>query len=568
MPQDPKPQGGKPQGRGRGRPRENRGGPPRGHRPRRQGFDNDRPARRGGTAVRGRYRVQQIPQGPSAQARRARERDKRGVASAVDDWWETAALVKTEDQAIENTRESLAMDEWWETAAQVKTEPAAAEQTSRDEKDNRDIPTSTDDWWERAAQVQNEEQTSQAVEKDMQDSPAADEWLESAAQTENDTVMAETAIKDESVLSETADKTLEVTEASAPDDTLPAVTKPEIVENKTSAETKTPPLEFDQQAAYKYDESTKLDIELDHLPEAELTPDDALSVTARAAPVETSDLEPSTKMAALLDCRDSQERSPLRRLPGEIRHKIYEYIFDTHRVEIVRARAKDPDRPKRIRYRLQHRQLPPRDPQTHAVPSSCGSRPAPFPPLPLSLVFTCKEMYRETLLFLYSTTQFVFSSTKAIHSFLRHTAPEAQGAIRHLELNHVMYNEPRLTAFRPFKGRSDMAWYLACHGMAHAFTSLRELHLDLTVGDWPVRLELGERWALPPLLFKGGGGLEYVDVTLRVKMFKEEKVRSVARQLEQALMKPEAWQRKEDERLAREKMAQALKARHVLVITV
>lgn len=45
-------------------------------------------------------------------------------------------------------------------------------------------------------------------------------------------------------------------------------------------------------------------------------------------------------------------------------------------------------------------------------------------------------------------------------------------------------------------------------------------------------------------------------------------MRSVARQLEQALMKPEAWQRKEDERLAREKMAQALKARHVLVITV
>ncbi|KAL2010096.1 hypothetical protein VTN00DRAFT_5903 [Thermoascus crustaceus] len=397
-----------------------------------------------------------------------------------------------------------------------------------------------DEWLELAVQVENEEQTARAVVDKQDFPPAMAEWLE-AAQVDGTPVAAE-------------NKALEV---EAKDTHLgnstPLTSSLENIPAEIIAQH-----EADQLSTYRY-LTAERDIDLHNLPDAELTPDDALEFTVLVRP---SKPEPLTGMARLLAGSRAQEHCRLLRLPGEIRDKVYEYIFETHRVEIVRAKVKDP---RRIRYRLQHRQLLPRDPVTHTVPSRGIS--FPLSPLALALVFTCKEIYRETLLFLYSTTQFVFTSSKTIRSFLEKTNPEAQGAIRHLELDHVMYNEPRLTAFRWCKDRSDMAWYLACHGMAYNFTSLRELHLNLAVWDWPIRLELGERWALPPLFFgRYHGKLEYADVKLSMGMFKKEKLENVARQLEKAMMTPEADQRKEDARVAKEKAGQ-LKAKHILTIT-
>jgi hypothetical protein len=134
--------------------------------------------------------------------------------------------------------------------------------------------------------------------------------------------------------------------------------------------------------------------------------------------------------------------------------------------------------------------------------------------------------------------------------FLKQTPLVAQNAIRHLELNYIGYNEPRLTEFRKFKCRSDMAWYLACSAMAQNFISLRVLHLNVTIWDWPLKLDLKERWAMPLLLFERKGGLDYVDVNLHMHMFNRDQLQKVAHQLEKALMKPKAFQVKDDRRLA------------------
>lgn len=256
-------------------------------------------------------------------------------------------------------------------------------------------------------------------------------------------------------------------------------------------------------------------------------------------------------LPAIVRSVPTRRHSPILRLPAELCLVIYEYLFDTHRVEILRLKDKDFDNPKRTRYRLYHRQIQPRDTNTQAAP--CRAARFSPSPLPLGLIFTCKKIYHETLLLLYANTQFIFNSTRAVTRFLRVTDKVAQSAIHHVELNHHMYNEPRLTEFRVYKHRSDFAWYLACEGMSDAFTSLRVLHINMTIRDWPIHLELDERWAYPLLAF-GRKNLDYADIKLHMVMFKEERLDAIARVIEKEIMKPIAYQIKDDERIAREMM--------------
>ncbi|KAJ9223336.1 hypothetical protein DTO169C6_4382 [Paecilomyces variotii] len=255
-------------------------------------------------------------------------------------------------------------------------------------------------------------------------------------------------------------------------------------------------------------------------------------------------IAPATQQTKAVD-RPIQQKTLLFRLPGELRTKIYEYIFGTYRVCIYRFRAPNTRSSKR-QYRLRHTCLPPYHPTIHDLIPRTKSTPS----IPSALVYTCREVYRETVLFLYSNTQFVFRSTKVINTFLRNTPIVAQNAIRHLELNYIGYNEPRLTEFRKFKIRSDLAWYLACSTMAQNFISLRVLHLHITIWDRPMKLDLKERWAIPLLEFARKGGLDHVDANLRMHMFNTDQLQEAARKLEKALMNPRTYQIKDDKRLA------------------
>lgn len=237
------------------------------------------------------------------------------------------------------------------------------------------------------------------------------------------------------------------------------------------------------------------------------------------------------------------------RLPVELRWEIYGYLFDTCRVEIFRRKSINPNKPKQSYYRLYHRQLPPRDTVTQVAPL-WSARFVPHP-LPTALLFICRRTHSDALAMLYSKTQFVFNSTRAAHRFLTTTNPVAQNTVRHVELNHHMYNEPRFTNFRLYKHRSDFAWYLACEGMSDRFPSLKVLHINMTIRDWPIHLELDERWTYPLMAF-GRKKLDYADVKLKMVMFDEERLDAVAREIEREMMKPTAYRIKEDERIARE----------------
>ncbi|KAJ0416643.1 hypothetical protein BJY00DRAFT_326164 [Aspergillus carlsbadensis] len=287
-------------------------------------------------------------------------------------------------------------------------------------------------------------------------------------------------------------------------------------------------------------------------------------------------------------------------LPPEIRNQIYSYLFLPLRVEIIRAK----DSQSRY-YRLYHNQLRTRDPETqHEMsrprysvsqvspstaslpkkPRTKGSgkgkpqaetnitakKPQRWPPQ-LALLFVSKQSAVDTVGLLYSCTQFVFESIKAISKFLDTISPLAKSAIKHVELLPRMYNEPRLSQFRPIKLRSDQNWFVVCERMAEAFTNLSVLHVNMTVFDAPIDLEVGEDWSLPLLVFSGrgnrkkgnGGGLRFVKVNLGYPHASEEKIRSVEAELEARLMDPVALQVREDEKLARE-MVGHIKASKVL----
>ncbi|PLN78313.1 hypothetical protein BDW42DRAFT_202228 [Aspergillus taichungensis] len=247
---------------------------------------------------------------------------------------------------------------------------------------------------------------------------------------------------------------------------------------------------------------------------------------------------------------DTPSPSSFQCLPAELRLKIYAYLFTIYRVEIIRRKSKKTEGTKKLYYRLYSKRLRPRVDKNQEKPGRWWIKS-----LPMTLIFTCRSIYLDTILLLYANTQFVFATTNAMTRFIKITPSDAQAAIRHVELKHIMYNEPRLTEFRIYKARSDMAFYLACEDMALAFKGLRVLHVDMRIYDWPIRLEIGELWSLPLLFFgrESGTGtdIDEASVRLRMVMFSDEALQIIARGLEERIMGPEKFQIREDERLAR-----------------
>ncbi|GKZ31820.1 hypothetical protein AbraIFM66950_000710 [Aspergillus brasiliensis] len=243
--------------------------------------------------------------------------------------------------------------------------------------------------------------------------------------------------------------------------------------------------------------------------------------------------------------------SAFQRFPPEIRSHIYGYIFEPRRVELIRRREKDTTkRSNRVYYRLYHNQIRSRHPITQQIqePPPKGQLP-----VPIGLVFTCRSIYCETLWWLYSTTQFVFTSTKTMNRFFKTIPSEVQPAIRHVEINQEMHSEPSLTEHRIHKVRSDWAFTMACENLVKCCSGLRVLYIYFRIRDWPMNLEIGEAWSLPMMAFaEYKGGLDFVSINLNMPKFGLPKLKNMAKTLEKRFMKPKAFQIREDERMARE----------------
>lgn len=225
-------------------------------------------------------------------------------------------------------------------------------------------------------------------------------------------------------------------------------------------------------------------------------------------------------------------------LPGELRTKIYELSFPTTRVEVTRAPAKSKEDNQR---RLTHKALAPRD-EDHKI-----DRNAFIPKsMPFGLVMASKQVYKETVCYLYSNTQFVFHSSKALKRFVLNSRCACQAYVRSMEIHRVVNGEPHLTFFRQFKLKGDIRWERMCRVISWTFPGLKELYFNVGIHDWPIKLRLDEEWARPILYF-AENKVDHAEVNLRMRMFREDTVKAVAEKLERKLMTDEANMKDEEE---------------------
>lgn len=241
-------------------------------------------------------------------------------------------------------------------------------------------------------------------------------------------------------------------------------------------------------------------------------------------------------------------------LPGEIRNKIYEHVFDERRVVVRKAHGRKKvgaddnkpvgggQRPSDTREDSQHSNTnKPSKTYTGLYVKKSIIQGKVFRSsnkeahVNVDILFTCRKAYEEGICYLYANTTFYFGSFKSIRRLLRHCRSEALASIRHLELYHVIYGEPALTVDREWKMRDDDRWLKVCISMSEQLTGLQTLRLDLRICDWPTQLNLEASWAQPILEL---GKRKFLDAkaTLIHPCFSEKRLKHAANVLEEAIM--------------------------------
>lgn len=219
-------------------------------------------------------------------------------------------------------------------------------------------------------------------------------------------------------------------------------------------------------------------------------------------------------------------------LPGEIRNKVYDYLFSGH-VEIVHGRSTKP----RITcakilctYSTNHRL----NPTSLAHDNRHSTRP--------DLLRTCRAINEEATVFLYANITFRFVSMSTINNFLDTVPTGGAKAITRLELQHSTYGEPRLMEDRRWKLLHDKKWRKTCRRIAEEMGAIEQLKISLRICDWPTQLNLAADWAKPLLLLKGK---DYVQVRLIHGAFSDQRLLAAAMVVAKAMTNENSQRRNE-----------------------
>jgi hypothetical protein len=248
------------------------------------------------------------------------------------------------------------------------------------------------------------------------------------------------------------------------------------------------------------------------------------------------------------------ERASFLSLPGEIRNCIYDLAIDERRILIKREHTAKEKKEKRDA---------PKKLMKESIPFLDRAQLQQPKPIPLGLMFSCRQIYQEVTTLLYSSTTFAFQHSKALRRFLDIVPTLAKASIRSIEIYHTQYGHPHWTKDVRFKEHHDFRFYMLCEKAVNQFTYLRQLRVDLAVHDYPVKLHLNTDWAAPWLLF-GGKGLVKTDVDLSVVTHDEKLVNACAKILEREMLSDEAkkaWYVEDDMKRAEEKLKRKMEKR-------
>lgn len=192
-------------------------------------------------------------------------------------------------------------------------------------------------------------------------------------------------------------------------------------------------------------------------------------------------------------------------LPGELRNKVYGYVFTREFYKICWA-----DKTKTsLTYQLPKRPVY-ASPSLH--PSVSRRRrlfdyprrsrsneviePYKLSPGPAALLLTCKLVSEEASSLFYSISTFTFQNQGTFAAFLDTLSMPKKASIRSIHLKHHTAGNPFMTHYRNWKGVFDGKWDNLCLQASDELTSLEELSLDITINDIPMFFSPDEPWMM------------------------------------------------------------------------
>jgi hypothetical protein len=217
-------------------------------------------------------------------------------------------------------------------------------------------------------------------------------------------------------------------------------------------------------------------------------------------------------------------------LPGELRNEIYKFYFPADfRCEIVgQGTDFDPLRYKMMKLglipvRMRHMQdfwaptqwepFNPRAGTIIRVSRRLGKSKQTrvdglrtnWPNSPCALILVCKMIHRESVVFLYQNTTFVFNAPVRIKNFLETLPSTNLALVTRLELHYTNYGNFHSlyhSAVKDFRRSHLATWTTVCKAVVRQLVNLQELHLWMYITDSPLFFDLRQEWLSPLLPFR------------------------------------------------------------------
>lgn len=215
-------------------------------------------------------------------------------------------------------------------------------------------------------------------------------------------------------------------------------------------------------------------------------------------------------------------------LPGEVRNEIYKYYFtDEYRCEIVgkgteldplghkmtRLGFAQPQKTFAIRGGKVVREVIPFMPRESIAVRFSGrlgkykaanGRETSWESSLCALILVSKLIHRESIVFFYHRTTFVFNAPKRISSFLQVIPAANLALVTKLELHYSNYGHERFIGASGKDSRQAHidAWTKSCKAIAKKLVNLRELNIWIYATQDPLWFDLREKWLTPLLCFR------------------------------------------------------------------
>ncbi|KAF2683260.1 hypothetical protein K458DRAFT_418896 [Lentithecium fluviatile CBS 122367] len=210
-------------------------------------------------------------------------------------------------------------------------------------------------------------------------------------------------------------------------------------------------------------------------------------------------------------------------LPGELRNKVYGHYFgEGFRCEIASENTDfDP-----LGHKMMKLGLIPLEP--HPPPPIRIRKPMPkfMPAAPTririsrrlgkytrveglktdwlnslcALILVCQHIHRESVVFLYHNTTFVFNAPKRMGYFMN-SLPTNLCLITRLELHYTNYGDNQWVR-EGLKDKHHAIWVRTCKAVAKRFVNLQELTVWMYITAQPLFFDLRQEWLAPLLPFR------------------------------------------------------------------